>query len=148
MPALFRRALPDDPSSAWGFGDAQPDAVVIHLGTNDFDPGDPGPAFGRAYVTFLEEVRGRYPLAYLVCALSPMLSDSDPPGAMRRTAAAAAIRSAVHARTAAGDARVAFLAFDEQSPGDGFGCESHPSVKTHRVMANKLSAALRELLRW
>ena len=148
MPVLYRRSLPDAPSSEWSFDSAAPDVVVVHLGTNDFYTGDPGPAFTDAYVGFLGDLRQRYPAALFVCAVSPMLSDSHPPRVRRRTAAATAIRTAVERRSGAGDARVKFLEFDEQDPKDGYGCEDHPSLRTHRNMANKLVASLREWMRW
>ena len=43
MPELFLRTLPDDPTSTWSFDGPAPDAVVIALGTNDYEPGIPGP---------------------------------------------------------------------------------------------------------
>jgi lysophospholipase L1-like esterase len=147
MPALFGRALPDDPTSAWTFG-AQPDVVVVELGTNDFALGDPGPPFREAYGAFLRDLRRRYPDAYVVCTLSPMMSDYGRAGGGPRTLAGRAIEGAVDERKGSGDARIAYLAFDEQDARDGFGCEAHPSPKTQRVMAAKLVGALQRLVGW
>ena len=59
MPALYDRALPEQPASVWDFSAWQPDAVVINLGTNDFSTeGDPSEAvFSAAYRAFLLHVR-------------------------------------------------------------------------------------------
>jgi peptidoglycan/LPS O-acetylase OafA/YrhL/lysophospholipase L1-like esterase len=148
MPELFLRTLPDDPSSTWAFDQGAPDAVVIALGTNDYETGDPGPAFDHAYAEFLRDLRARYANAYLVATLSPMLSDAVPPGSGRRTSCAARILGAVRERNAAGDTRVAYLEFDEQTAEAGYGCDGHPSATTHRRMATKLADALRPLLGW
>lgn len=143
MPALYFRTLPDDPSSQWRFNGPEPEAVVVDLGTNDFYLGDPGPAFGKAYVEFLRELRARRPHASILCAVSSMLLDGDRPGVRGRAVARAAIAAAVQTLRDAGDARVLFVDFDEQDPRNGYGCEDHPSAKTHRVMAEKLVPVLR-----
>jgi lysophospholipase L1-like esterase len=148
MPDLFSRVLPDDATGAWAFEAPPPDAVVVDLGTNDFVLGDPGPGFRGAYIAFLTALRARYPDAYLVAASSAMLTDVPGGGPGPRSAAVAAIGGAVEERQAAGDRRLAFLAFDEQAASDGYGCEAHPSAATHRRMAATLAAALRRLLGW
>jgi lysophospholipase L1-like esterase len=58
LPQLYGRTITKDPSSAWGFA-AQPDAVVINLGTNDINAGkgDPGRPFRAAYLGFLDRAR-------------------------------------------------------------------------------------------
>ncbi|MGA2447879.1 MAG: acyltransferase family protein [Polyangiaceae bacterium] len=148
MPVLFGRTIPDDPASVWDFQRAAPTAVVVEVGTNDYELGDPGPAFARAYASFVRDVRRRYPEAYILCTLSPMLSDSNPDGVRRRTAAATAIYDAVKHEQDAGDARLSYLAFDEQQESAGRGCDDHPSVRTHKLMAATLAATLRRVLGW
>ena len=151
MPTMFLRALPDDPTplAREELGRAPPDVVVVNLGTNDFARGDPGPQFERAMVDFLgDELRGRYPNAYIICALSPMLTDALPTSPMERSKARVSLQSAVQRRRASGDARVSYLEFDEQTADDGYGCDVHPSLKTHRQMAAKLVSAIRGLTGW
>lgn len=151
IPSMFLRTLPSDGTGALGqeVESAPPDVVVVNLGTNDFGRGDPGPAFERTMVAFLgEELRVRYPQAFIICALSPMLTDALRASPMERTKARAYLQSAVRDRRADGDARVSYLEFDEQSPVDGYGCDMHPSLKTHRQMAAKLVSAIRLLTGW
>jgi lysophospholipase L1-like esterase len=152
MPVLFDLTLADDPGSAWGFATPPPDVVIINLSTNDFAQGDPGAAFTTEYVAFLKQVRQRYPGAYVLCALSPML------GGTSRTTSAGYIQSAVAQVRGAGDTRVSMLeypadggtavAFDTQLDSDGYGCDYHPSTKTHQVMAGALVAAIRHATGW
>lgn len=152
MPVLFGLTLPDDPTSTWAFATAAPDVVVINLSTNDFATGDPGAAFTSAYVTFLQQVRRRYAGAYVLCALSPMLDGAN------RTASASYIQSAVSTVRAAGDTRVSMLEypaeggtaqeFDVQLASSGYGCDYHPSTRTHQIMATALVAAIRHVTGW
>ena len=42
------------------------------------------------------------------------------------------------------DPRLHFLEFDEQRREDGIGADWHPSLATHRKMAERLAAAMRK----
>jgi lysophospholipase L1-like esterase len=149
MGDLYGRTLPAHPDSRWDFHQWTPDAVVINLGTNDFNHGDPGQAgFTRPYLALVERVRALYPNAQIVCALGPMLTDIYPPGAHALTHARAYIASVVSAMRAKGDTRISFLEFPTQDFANGLGCDYHPSLKTHRLMGERLAAALRERLGW
>jgi len=149
MGELFERTLPAHTESRWDFKAWTPDAVVINLGTNDFNRGDPGQvAFTRPYVALLRRVRALYTNAQIVCALGPMLTDNYPPGAHALARARAYITQAVADVRAAGDANVVFLEFPTQEPANGLGCDYHPSRKTHAAMGEQLASVLREKLRW
>ncbi|HSY21697.1 MAG TPA: SGNH/GDSL hydrolase family protein [Polyangiaceae bacterium] len=145
MPVLFERTLAKEPA-AWTFDTPEPDVVVINLGTNDFSRGDPGAPFARAYAAFLEQLRGHYPHAHVICALSPMILDA--PGHMHRTAVRAVLQKLVADRTAAGDARISTFEFDLPRPNEGFGCDFHPSAATHRTMATALVDEIRARTGW
>lgn len=150
MPELFELALPVPRArpTPWSFVAAkEPDALVVHLGGNDFfadgdHDGKPEPidheAFHEAFVRFLVRTRQVYPHAPVFVALAPMLK-----GAMRNDARASLAR-VVEARRAAGDASVELLELEEQ--GDRVGCDSHPNVAMHRVMAAQVEKAIRARL--
>lgn len=152
MPVLFERTLPDDPTSAWDFGAPSPDVVVIELSSNDFTKGDPGEAFVRAYTGFLQQLRRHYRKAYVVAALSSMVTGPD------RTTSADEVLRAVQTARAAGDARISTLGvaspggtsfgFEEQLATDGYGCDGHPSIRTHRLMGAQLAAAIPLVTGW
>jgi lysophospholipase L1-like esterase len=147
MPTRFGRILADDPTSVWTFPKPSPDAVVINLGTNDFysgdgGSGDPGPAFSTTYTSFVNQLRVHYPSAAIVCTLSPMLAD---PG---RSIARSYIEGVVSQENAAGDSHVSFLEFAQQQASDGYGCDGHPSKKTHQIMASALVPAVRAATGW
>ncbi|EYF00527.1 SGNH/GDSL hydrolase family protein [Chondromyces apiculatus] len=147
MPVRFTRTLGDDPTSTWDFS-WTPEVVVVNLGTNDFAQGDPGQPFADAYTGFVEDLRGHYPDAFILCALGPMLSDSFPAGEMRLTRAREYIQGAIDARQQAGDTRIGLVELDEQDPADGLGCDYHPSITTHEKMAEKVVAAIQDVVGW
>jgi hypothetical protein len=96
----------------------------------------------------LSFLRGKYPNAHLVGALSPMLSDGYPEGGRQRTLARQYIEGAVDARIAVGDKNVEFFEFDLQTGESGYGCDYHPNVTTQKAMSAKLVAALRSSMGW
>jgi lysophospholipase L1-like esterase len=145
MPVLFERTMAKDPAP-WTFDTPEPDVVVINLGTNDFAHGDPGAPFAHAYAAFLGQLRGHYPHAHVICALSPMILDA--PGHMHRTAVRTVLQELVADRAAAGDAHVSYFEFDLPRPSEGFGCDFHPSTATHRTMAAALVEEIRARTGW
>lgn len=139
MPELYGLTRPWDETSAWDFGSYVPDAVVIHLGTNDtWHTADPGAEFTTEYVALLTRIRGLYPQAHVFVIAAP-----ERAGVVTRASAA------VDQRNQAGDAAVHFLQLDNYDlMRDGVGCDSHPSVAAHAVVAAKLEAAIRAALGW
>jgi lysophospholipase L1-like esterase len=140
MPERYLRAIGNDAMPAWDFASYVPGAVVVLLGTNDFAKGDPGQPYVDAYKKFVSDVRGRYPLARLYLAKSPMLSGD------RGTALAGYLEQVKAARSTAGDSNVAILDFKPPAA-DAWGC-GHPNGATHQVMAGVLKQALTADLGW
>lgn len=144
MPVYYDRILPDRPQSAWNFSNWQPHAVVVNLGTNDLSTAvDPTQTeFQAAYVALLERVRAAYPDALILGTVGPLLTGAD------LTTARAYIDGAVQSRVAAGDTRVKSFELAPQNPADGYGCDYHPSLRTHEIMADALTNVLRAELGW
>lgn len=145
LPAVYDHAVGTDDAAPWGFV-PEASAVVINLGTNDMAPGDPGDAYGTALLAFLEEVRSRYPGAWIVLAAGSMLGDAE------RGVILGYLASVRDARAAGGDERVSVLDLGAQDMGaDGSvptGCDWHPNVADHERMAALLEAELRDRLGW
>jgi len=141
MPTLYDRTLPNRSDSAWDFSQAQPQVVVINLGTNDFSTDqDPSAAeFTSTYTAFLRHIRSLYPDALILCTCGPLLWGTE------LDMVRAYIADAV---AATGDDAIDTLDIPSQSADDGLGCSYHPSVKTHQKMADLLVAQLQSRLGW
>jgi lysophospholipase L1-like esterase len=139
FPIYYDRTLPARVDSAWDFASWQPHVVVINLGTNDFSTAiDPTAAeFATGYVNFLRHLRGKYPGALILCTCGPML----PLGELQK------VRAGIDTAVATlADTRI--KAFDLPIQSGPTGCAGHPSLATHRAMAEVLTAELKAELDW
>jgi len=149
IPLLYDKALPLDPNSAWDFSSWVPHAVVVNLGTNDFGPRNPTEQeWQDAYRAFIQTIRKHAPQSHVFCAVGSMMSDSYPPGRKALSTVRQYTTGLVEALRKAGDARVHYVEFDVQDAKNGLGGDWHPSVKTHRIMAERLTAAVKKELGW
>ena len=137
LPSLYANAVGTASAPAWSF-ERRADAVVINLGTNDSDKGDPGKPYEDAYVAFLRVVRGHYPRAWIFLTMGPMT------GEPMLTQMRAHLKNV--AATFADDLVVVvdMPAQDVTSTG----CDYHPNVAGHSAMAGVLAAAIRNKLGW
>ena len=144
LPPYYDRTLPARADSRWDFGRWQPQAVVINLGTNDFSTAvDPTQdQFEQALGALIERVRAVYPDALILATVGPLLTGAD------LATARMYIANVVKQRNDAGDAKIQTFELAPTNPADGYGCDWHPSVKTHQVMADALTAKLRAELGW
>jgi lysophospholipase L1-like esterase len=149
LPQLYERTLPHREHGRWDFQAWTPDAVVIHLGANDFWKEHPGEERYRdAYRAFLEGLRQRYPQAHLLCVLAPGLVDHHPKDVRARTHFRALVSGLVEQLRREGDERVHFVEVPLSAPEEGLGCLWHPSRQTHQRMSALMTGRLRELLGW
>lgn len=133
----------------WDFAQWQPQVVVLNLGTNDFANVDPGQGrFVRQYLELMHDVRAAYPKAFVVITLGSMLSDAYPETRHNLTQARTYFKVVVQKLKDNGETNFGFLEFPEQNHADGLGCGYHPSLKTHQLMADRLTAFIKEKMQW
>jgi lysophospholipase L1-like esterase len=149
IPLLYDQALPGDAQSKWDFSSWVPQAVVVNLGTNDFGPRNPTEQeWQEAYRAFIQTLRKNYPQCHVFCAVGSMMSDSYPPGRKALSTIRQYTTGLVEAFRKAGDKKIHYVEFDAQDPKNGLGGDWHPSLRTHRLMADRLVAAVRKELSW
>ncbi|AKV04153.1 Endoglucanase E precursor [Labilithrix luteola] len=149
MTEYWERTLPARTDSRWNHKSWVPQVVVLNVGTNNFATHDPGEErFVRVYSQLFARVRSEYPEAFVVCALGPMLTDRYPQGRNNRTLAKRYMAAAMAKLKANGQSNFEYLEFPEQNHADGLGCGFHPGLKTHKLMAERLTTFVHERLGW
>jgi hypothetical protein len=135
-----------DNDSKWDFKRWTPDVVVVNLLQNDswligrdhkLHPEPDEAERIEAYARFVQRVRALYPKAYIVCALGSMdaTRDGSPwPGYVK-----AAVE---RLRKEDGDKRIDTVFF----PFTGYG--AHPRVLQHQANAEKLTAFIKQKMKW
>ena len=121
------------------FSRFRPEYIVLNLGTNDLSwcgtDTARGELFAGNYIEFLKTVRKHNPGARILCVLGVMgtaLND------MMRQAAEDYCRET-------GDRQVRILTVEEQNAArDGYGADYHPNETTQRLLAGKVTDAIRE----
>ncbi len=142
MPDRWGRTLADAASKPWDFS-IIPGVVVINLGTNDFSRNPPDEAtWTKDYRDFLGTLRGKYPGAWIICSNGPMLGGD----ALQKLKAWT--DALVKEQSAAGDSRISTLYFSPQRREDGIGGQWHPSLRTHAIMAKRLSEEIADKAGW
>ena len=147
MPVLYPTVLPGKGQSVWDYSAWSPQAVVINLGTNDYNmnngcaiPTDD--AFTQAWVGLLGTVRSRYPDAFILCTVGPEVPSTN------LARAQANIQAAVQNVQDAGDDKVSYVALAADTGANGYGCAGHPNKATHAIMAGVVRQALADALGW
>ncbi len=158
MPQLYERTIANEPEGKWDFAtEPEPQVVLIHLGTNDFTRDENPPrnvadgidlgAFRAAFLSLVERVRQVRPTAHLFLLLPPMISDQFPLD-NARSDFRNTLNSIVTEMNGRGDAQVYFMELVEQGSRYGLGCDYHPNLAVHRLMADQVVGAIRSKTCW
>ncbi len=136
--ALWARTLVESTDCPWDFHRWIPDAVVIHLGLNDFSsPPRADPQFFMdRYRQLLQQVRAAYPQAWIFCFTTTGWPYFSP-----------LVREAVDSANRWGDKKVLFVGY-ASVPLSELGCDYHPLAVAHRHLADLLVPVIRKYLGW
>lgn len=149
MPQVYEKTdFQNGSNRYWDFKTYSPKVVSIALGTNDFSSGDGqkprGPfdsaAFVNTYIKFIQLVKAKYPSAQMALLSSPMVNGD------RRTLlqnCLTAVKATVD-RLFPADKPVAVYFF---KPMQARGCNGHPNVEDHGIMAEEVIPFFKSLLR-
>ncbi|OPZ90732.1 MAG: Endoglucanase E precursor [Firmicutes bacterium ADurb.Bin419] len=127
----------------WDFKNYVPQVVVVNLGTNDYSPSTPdNTKFITAYKDIITKVRSNYPDAHIFCAVGPMLWGSGLDTYRNN------VKEVINSFASTGDSKVYFIEFPQQDGSNGYGEDWHPSKKTHELMADQLTEAIKSKFGW
>src|SRR5262249_31484210 len=139
MSELIDAALPDHPEMHWDATKFTPELIVINLGANDFSTADPGPTFEPRYLAMLQTLRTRYPHARIISVFGP---ENPTQAAIPRIPAIVAQFNRTQTDP------VHFLYLPRAESGRIYGCDWHPGLDTHRLMARTLIAEVAHETGW
>lgn len=132
--------------SLWDFSRWTPDVVVINLFQNDswltdrehrLNPNPTDEQRIQSYIDFVKTIRGKYPKAYIVCALGSM--DATKEGSKWPGYISTAV---VRIKQENPNEKMDTLFFEFT----GYG--AHPRVKHHQANAEKLTAFIKQKMQW
>jgi lysophospholipase L1-like esterase len=137
MPQVFDKVSMRNDSIQWNFTNYQPDVVTVCLGQNDGV--QDSAKFCLNYISFIQQLRGYYPNAQIILLSSPM-ADAGLKAFMKKTLTA--VMKKVNEE---GDKKVTTFFFSKQY---NSGCDDHPDLAEHQQIAEKLTAAVKKIMKW
>ena len=138
MPQIYDKVFLRNDTIQWNFDRYTPDVVTICLGQND-GPGQDSTVFCGAYVSLVKAIRQHYPKADIICLTSPM-GDKTLTGVLQKylTAITAELNTS-------GDKKVYTYFFSRQYH---HGCNGHPDMDEHKLIAAELTAYIKQVKGW
>lgn len=140
VPQLIDLAIPADAPNErvhWDTQQWQPDAIVVSVGTNDFNlqatkPLDPA-RWTREYLAFASDLRKQYPGALILLTEGAIVTN-------------ALLRQLVQeVATRAGDPRIRYVPSTHYP---GHSCDGHPTNEQHLQITNDFAPVLQDALGW
>jgi hypothetical protein len=137
MPQVFDKINMRADSIPWNFTNYTPDIVTICLGQNDGI--QDSTVFCNNYTAFIKEVRAQYPEAAIVCLTSPM-ADEKLVSVMKNF-----LTAIVYTSNQSGDKKITTFFFSKRFHN---GCDGHPDLAEHQLIAGELTAYIKKLKHW
>jgi lysophospholipase L1-like esterase len=135
--AFYHRTLSSVAKPDWKGDGWEPDAIVIHLGLNDFstDPAPEGEAWAKAYAGFMQELHQSYPEAsFFICLTQGWPNRMKEMFMAQAEAAKLGLAVDVVGLPAIGEGQM--------------GCDMHPNAQAHQALAKPLIEAMSRDLGW
>jgi lysophospholipase L1-like esterase len=144
IPNVYSLILPGT-KTEWDFKSWIPQVVVINLGTNDFSFGfiPDRSAFIDGYINLTRRIRGNYPDAQIICTIGPILD-----GEVLKVTRECLHNGVVDYLRKNGQDQVHFIEFEHHTEEDGYGIAFHPSIATHKKMADQLTREIKSIMNW
>lgn len=137
MPQVYDKISMRNDTITWDFENYQPDVVTVCLGQND-GVQEPS-AFCENYISFIKRLREYYPKATIVLLSSPMADDK------LRSFMKASLISIENMMRKKGDKNIHHYIFNKQYSS---GCDYHPSLDEHQLIATELTSFIKKIMNW
>lgn len=137
MPQIFDKVFLRGDTINWDFKQYQPDVITICLGQNDGIKDST--LYCDAYVKFIKTIRQNYPKADIICLTSPM-ADKALTAVLQRY-----LKGITDYMNINGDKKVYKYFFSRQYHN---GCGGHPDMGDHQLIADELTAYIKQLKGW
>lgn len=137
MPKVFDKISMRNDTIRWNFQNYQPDLITICLGQNDGV--QDSATFCNNYISFILQLRSYYPKSSFILLSSPM-ADNKLRNFMRSS-----LQSVTSSMKKLGEKKIHTYIFEKQFAS---GCDSHPDLKEHRIMADELTSFIRKMMKW
>ena len=141
IPQFYGKTIATKSDSKWDPNEYIPDILVLNLGTNDFLAESTTKVrvdsiqFITEYTAFIQRMRGYYPNAEIICAVGPALIETMEFYPNQLTRYSQCVLTAI--KNAGGKEN--HIYYFETKPQEGpFGEDYHPTIATHKRMANAL----------
>ncbi len=137
MPPVFDKIDMRSDSLQWDFKKYQPDVLTVCLGQNDGI--QDSIIFCKNYVQFIAQLRSHYPATEIILLTSPM-GDEQLTAVLKNYLSA--IKKMINAN---GDKKVQTYFFSKRYHN---GCDSHPDLAEHQLIAAELTACIKKIMKW
>jgi hypothetical protein len=137
MPEVFDKINMYQDTIAWNFNQYRPDIVAICLGQNDGV--QDSALFCDNYIAFIKQLRGYYPKTQFILLSSPM-ADANLAAFMKK--ALTAVKNKLYN---SGDKKINIYFFTKQYHQ---GCDGHPDLEEHKLIADELIGFIRKSRKW
>jgi len=137
MPQVYDKVYLRNDSLQWDFNRYKADVVTICLGQNDGVQDHD--KYCAEYIKLIKTIRGKYPAASIVCLTSPMAN------AHLTTVLKQYLTDIVSTVNKAGDKKVSAFFFSRSY---NSGCDNHPDINEHGLIAGQLTAYIKTLKHW
>ena len=137
MPQVYETVSMRNDTIAWGLSKYWPDVITVCLGQNDGV--QDSATFCDNYISFLYQLRDYYPNATIICLSSPA-ADAKLRAVMEKN-----LTAIVNAENKNGDKKVYKYFFSKQFHN---GCDGHPDLAEHKLIAKELIGAIKKIKSW
>ncbi|MDP9077610.1 MAG: GDSL-type esterase/lipase family protein [Bacteroidota bacterium] len=138
LPQIYDKVILAADSITWNFNSYQPDVVTICIGQND-GPQQDSTLYCSTYVKLISSLRMHYPKASIICLTSPM-------GDVTLTAVLKRFLTGITSyANSQGDKNVYKYFFSRQYHN---GCGGHPDIDEHKLIADELTAYIKQVKGW